>query len=81
LHTDLEHDAEKCEAVFGQHHALTDEHRSRLWFWIDSIQNHRDLAELWRAQQIIDAWYIACGDTLSEATADEKVRFTLIGGR
>ena len=38
----LEHDAEKCEAVFGRHHALTYWNRSRR-FWIGSIQNHRDL--------------------------------------
>jgi uncharacterized damage-inducible protein DinB len=41
---------------------------------------HDDLAELWRAQQAIDAWYVAWGDGLSEAQADETVRFTLIGG-
>jgi uncharacterized damage-inducible protein DinB len=40
-----------------------------------------DLAELWRAQQAIDGWYIAWGDALSEADADETVRFTLIGGK
>jgi len=42
---------------------------------------YTDLAELWRAQQALDAWYIAWGDTLSEANADEIVRFTLIGGK
>src|SRR5450756_81643 len=42
---------------------------------------HTDLTGLWRAQQAIDAWYIAWGDTLSEAAADEIVRFTLIGGK
>ena len=42
---------------------------------------YTDLAELWRAQQIIDAWFIAWGDALSEAAADETVRFTLIGGK
>ena len=40
-----------------------------------------DINDLWRAQQVIDAWFIAWGDGLSEADADEKVRFTLIGGR
>jgi hypothetical protein len=29
-HARLEHDAEKCEAVFGQHHALNYSNRSRL---------------------------------------------------
>jgi uncharacterized damage-inducible protein DinB len=42
---------------------------------------YTDLNELWRAQQTIDAWFITWGDTLSEAEADEKVYFTLIGGR
>ena len=41
---------------------------------------YTDLTELWRAQQALDAWYIAWGDTLSEENADEIVRFTLIGG-
>ncbi len=42
---------------------------------------YTDLTELWRAQQAIDAWYIVWGDTLSQAEADETVRFTLIGGK
>jgi uncharacterized damage-inducible protein DinB len=42
---------------------------------------YTDLAELWRAQQAIDAWYIVWGDALSETEADETVRFTLIGGK
>lgn len=42
---------------------------------------YTDLNELWRAQQAIDAWFIAWGDTLSETDADETVHFTLIGGR
>lgn len=42
---------------------------------------YTDLTELWQAQQAFDAWFIAWGDTLSEATADETVRFTLIGGK
>ena len=42
---------------------------------------YTNLAELWRAQQALDAWYIAWGDTLSEANADEIVPFTLIGGK
>lgn len=42
---------------------------------------HTDLTELRHAQQAIDAWFIAWGDTLSEADADETVRFTLIGGK
>lgn len=41
---------------------------------------HSNLADLWSAQQAIDAWYIAWGDSLSEKAAGERVRFTLIGG-
>jgi uncharacterized damage-inducible protein DinB len=41
---------------------------------------HAELADLWRAQQAIDAWYIAWGDALTEAAADDVVPFTLIGG-
>ena len=38
------------------------------------------LAELWRKQQAMDAWYITWGDALNAAQLDEKVNFTLIGG-
>jgi uncharacterized damage-inducible protein DinB len=41
---------------------------------------HPDLAELWPAQQAIDAWYIDWSDALTEEKAAETVRFTLIGG-
>ena len=41
---------------------------------------HAELADLWQAQQAIDAWYIAWGDALTEAAADDVVPFTLIGG-
>jgi uncharacterized damage-inducible protein DinB len=42
---------------------------------------YSDLADLWRAQQTIDTWFVTWGDTLSEADADEEVHFTLIGGK
>ncbi len=42
--------------------------------------DHPPLAELWKAQQEIDKWYIAWGDALSDAALDEKMNFTLIGG-
>ena len=42
--------------------------------------DHPPLAELWRLQQVMDAWYIAWGDALTAAQLDEKVSFTLIGG-
>jgi uncharacterized damage-inducible protein DinB len=42
--------------------------------------DHPPLAELWRAQQEIDAWYVARYDAMSEAVLDETVRFTFVGG-
>ena len=42
--------------------------------------DHPPLAELWRAQQEIDTWYIAWSDDLTPAAGDEKVRFTYVGG-
>src|SRR5262245_32101613 len=41
---------------------------------------HPPLAELWRAQQVVDEWYVAWSDKLTDAALDERVRFTLIGG-
>ena len=41
---------------------------------------HAELAELWRAQQAIDLWYVDWGDALTESAADEMVQFELIGG-
>jgi uncharacterized damage-inducible protein DinB len=38
------------------------------------------LDELWRAQQEIDAWYVAWSDRLTPATMDEKVKFEYVGG-
>src|SRR5256885_12067191 len=41
---------------------------------------HPPLAELWRKQRLVDDWYIAWGDKLSETALGESVHFTLIGG-
>jgi len=41
---------------------------------------HPGLADLYRAQQEIDGWYVAYGDSLSQAALEERVDFTLIGG-
>jgi uncharacterized damage-inducible protein DinB len=41
---------------------------------------HPEFADLRRAQQAMDDWYIAYGDRLDEAAMKEAVRFTLIGG-
>lgn len=38
------------------------------------------LEELWRAQQDVDAWYVAWADAIGEAALDETVRFTFVGG-
>ncbi len=42
---------------------------------------YADLADLRRAQQEIDGWYVNLSDALSEAEANRMVHFTLIGGR
>jgi uncharacterized damage-inducible protein DinB len=42
--------------------------------------DHPPLAELWRAQQEIDAWYVGWSDAMSDAALDESVSFMLIGG-
>ncbi len=42
--------------------------------------DHPPLAELWRAQQEIDAWYIGRYDSMSEAELASQVRFTFVGG-
>ena len=41
---------------------------------------HPELPDLWRAQQAMDAWYIAYGDGLGETGLNEQVEFTLLGG-
>lgn len=41
---------------------------------------HGELEDLWRAQQAIDAWFIAWSDALSDLALEEELRFTLIGG-
>ena len=49
-------------------------------FTARNTPEHPPLAELWRAQQSVDDWYIAWSDGLSDAVVDEQVSFTLIGG-
>jgi uncharacterized damage-inducible protein DinB len=41
---------------------------------------HPPLDQLRRKQQVVDDWYIAWSDRLSEAALGENVHFTLIGG-
>jgi uncharacterized damage-inducible protein DinB len=38
------------------------------------------LAEMWKAQQDIDAWYVAWSDRVTAGELDEEVRFTFVGG-
>ena len=42
--------------------------------------DHPPLAELWRAQQDVDAWYVARYDAMNPAELAETVRFTFVGG-
>jgi uncharacterized damage-inducible protein DinB len=41
---------------------------------------HPPLADLWRAQQQVDGWYVEWSDTVTDAALGERLRFTLIGG-
>lgn len=38
------------------------------------------LADLWRMQQEVDAWYVAWSDALTPQALDEVVHFTFVGG-
>jgi len=42
--------------------------------------DHPPLAELWRAQQEVDAWYVGWSDALSDAALAETIDFTFVGG-
>jgi uncharacterized damage-inducible protein DinB len=42
--------------------------------------DHPPLAELWRAQQEIDAWYVALSDALTDAALAQTVAFVFVGG-
>jgi uncharacterized damage-inducible protein DinB len=45
-----------------------------------NTEGHPPLAELWRAQQDLDHWYMNWSDGISDAALDEKVKFTFVGG-
>ena len=45
-----------------------------------NTESHPPLAELWRAQQDLDRWYVATYDAMDEARLNEKVPFTFVGG-
>ena len=38
------------------------------------------LADLWKAQQEIDGWYVAWSDRVTGTELEEEVRFTFVGG-
>jgi len=42
--------------------------------------SHPPLAELWRAQQEIDRWYVAAYDAMDDLQLAEKLRFAFVGG-
>jgi uncharacterized damage-inducible protein DinB len=42
--------------------------------------DHPALTELWRAQQEIDAWYVATYDAMPEQELGRKLEFTFVGG-
>ena len=42
--------------------------------------DHPPLAELWRTQEEIDAWYVAWSDAQTDAALAETIRFTFVGG-
>jgi uncharacterized damage-inducible protein DinB len=45
-----------------------------------NTETHPPLAELWRLQEEIDAWYVRWAEDVSEAALREKVSFTFVGG-
>jgi len=42
--------------------------------------DHPPLAELWRAQQEIDRWYVAAYDGMDDSRLNQTVSFTFVGG-
>jgi uncharacterized damage-inducible protein DinB len=49
-------------------------------FTARNTATYAPVEELWRAQQMIDAWYIAWSDGMTDAALNEKVHFAFIGG-
>ena len=41
---------------------------------------HPPLAELWRAQQELDRWYVATYDAMEDSRLNQTVSFTFVGG-
>ncbi|WP_395708961.1 DinB family protein [Reyranella sp.] len=49
-------------------------------FQARNVVLHKDLSELWKAQQSINRWYIDWSDRQSGQSLDETVHFKFIGG-
>lgn len=45
-----------------------------------NTKEHPSLAELWRLQQDVDAWYVKWADAQNDVRLGETVNYTLIGG-
>lgn len=45
-----------------------------------NTKDHPPLAELWKQQQEIDAWYVDWSDAQTDASLNETVSYMLIGG-
>jgi len=45
-----------------------------------NTKDHPPLADLWKLQQEVDAWYVAWSDGQTDASVAETVNYTLIGG-
>jgi uncharacterized damage-inducible protein DinB len=45
-----------------------------------NTREHPPLAELWRAQQEVDRWYLQWGARMTDAELGEEINFVLIGG-
>lgn len=41
---------------------------------------HPSLAQLWQAQQTVDAWYVDWSDHLTAPQLEEQIAFTFVGG-
>jgi uncharacterized damage-inducible protein DinB len=49
-------------------------------FTARNLVPHPELSDLWRAQQAVNRWYIDWSERQSQASLDEVVNFTFIGG-
>jgi uncharacterized damage-inducible protein DinB len=49
-------------------------------FTARNVVLHPELSDLWQAQQAVNRWYIDWSERQSQASLDEIVNFTIIGG-